>query len=66
MSSIEDLIALAKRHVESNQRVVEFYRQRAEAGEPGSAELLERVQRSQTMLERNLARLLNERDKSSR
>jgi hypothetical protein len=63
MSSIDDLIELAKRHIESNLKVVEFYRRRAEAGEADSVELLERVQRSQAILEGNLARLVDERKK---
>lgn len=66
MSSLDDLITLAMRHVESNRKVVDFYRQRAEAGEAGSVELLERVQQSREMLEGNLARLLNERDQARR
>lgn len=64
MTTSHDLITLAMRHVESNRKVVDFYRRRADAGEPGAAELLERVQQSQSMLEDNLARLISEQAKA--
>lgn len=64
--TVEDLIVQAERHIESNRKVVEFYRQRAVSGEVGSTELMERFQHTQTLLEANLARLLSELDKASR
>lgn len=64
VATFDDLITLAMRHIENNRKVVEFYRRRAEADEPGAAELLQRVQQSQTMLEDHLARLIDERCKT--
>ena len=65
MRNLEEQIAVARRHVEEGRGIVERQRKliAEKRGGPDAAELLKTFERSQEIFERELNRLLSERDK---
>jgi len=69
--SIEDRIRSAQRHLELGRAIIEYYKElleryRAEGGDTKSTEdLLEALERSQTVFEHDLAELEQRREQDS-
>ena len=66
MGTLDDMIALATRHVAESRRIVERQRKLVveKRGGPDGLELLKTFERSQEIFQRDLDRLLRERDKT--
>ena len=66
MGTLDDMIALATRYVAESRRIVERQRKLVaeKRGGPDGLELLKTFERSQEIFQRDLDRLLRERDKT--